>query len=104
MNTETPAIVSPDGLRDLIHLDRALRTYRAARSEMACSRRPVVLFDSVSRRTLELGTMNDVRMLLFAAAAAYRGARSEGLTDAAEIVLAEIHQEIRRVERSRISN
>jgi hypothetical protein len=40
--------------------------------------------------------MKDVRMLLFAAAAAYRGARTEGLTEAAEIVLMEIRQELRR--------
>jgi hypothetical protein len=104
MSAQTRAIVTPDGLRDLIHLDQALRNYRAARSEMACSRRLVVLFDRASGRTLELGTMKDVRMLLFAAAGAYRGARAEGLTDAAEIVLAEIRQEMRSAERSRFSN
>ena len=64
----------------------------------------MVLIDRVSRSKLELETMKDVRMLLFAAAGAYRGERSEGLTDAAEIVLAEIRQEMRKAERSRFSN
>jgi hypothetical protein len=96
MSTKTISSVTPDGLRDLTHLDRALRHYRAARSTMACTRRPVVISDATSGLTLELETMKDVRMLLFAAAAAYRGARTEGLTEAAEIVLMEIRQELRR--------
>lgn len=96
MSTTTLPSITPDGVRDLTHLDRALRHYRVARSKMACTRRPVVISDATSGMTLELETMKDVRMLLFAAAAAYRGARAEGLTEAAEIVLKEIHLELRR--------
>jgi hypothetical protein len=95
MSTETLEIGASDGIRDLTHLDRALRHYRAARSEMACSRRPVVLFDKTSGRTLKLDNMKDVRMLLFAAAAAYRGARSEGLVSDAAGILTEIRREQR---------
>lgn len=92
MTTELHSTIAHDGVRDLAHLERALRHYRAARSKMACARRPIVITDPASGMSLKLDNMKDVRMLLFAAAAAYRGARAEGLTDDAELVLADICQ------------
>jgi hypothetical protein len=96
MSTQTALPIAEDGVRDVTHMARALRQYRAARSEMACTRRPVVLFDRATGQTLRLETMKEVRMLLFAAASAYRGARAAGLTEAANDVLREIRTERQR--------
>lgn len=92
MSTRSLLTITADGDRDLAHMASALRHYRAARSQMACSRRPVILFDCATGKTLRLETMKDVRMLLYAAAAAYRGARSSGLADDAADVLKEIRE------------
>lgn len=91
MQTTLP--VAEDGVRDVTHMGWALRQYLAARSEMACTRRPVVLFDRATGRTLRLESMKEVRMLLFAAASAYRGARAAGLTEVANDALRDIHRE-----------
>ncbi len=55
MNTQTTLPVIDDAIRDITHLAWALRHYRAAPIEMACTRRPVVLYDRVS------GTRSDSR-------------------------------------------
>lgn len=90
MNTQTALPIAEDGVRDVTHMARALRHYRADRSEMACTHRPVVLFDQNTGSKLRLESMKEVRMLLFAAAASYRGARASGLTEAANDVLRDI--------------
>ena len=93
MSTQTFLPVAEDGVRDVTHMARALRHYRAARAEMASTRRPVVLFDQATGAKLRLETMKEVRMLLFAAASAYCGARAAGLTEAANDVLRDVRAE-----------
>jgi hypothetical protein len=96
MSTQTALPIAEDGVRDITHMAWALRQYHAARSEMASTRRPVVLLDRASGKTLTFETMKEVRMLLFAAAAAYRGARTAGLTEDANAVLRDIRSERQR--------
>ena len=96
MSTQTALPIAQDGVRDVTHMARALRQYHAARSEMACTRRPVVLFDQATGSKLRLESMKEVRMLLFAAASAYRGARAAGLAEAANDVLQDIRSERQR--------
>ncbi len=82
--------INSDGARDLTHIDRAFRAYRSAKLQMAANGRAVVLFDLASEAKFVVESAADLRILLFAAAAAYRGARSEGCTDAADRILAAV--------------
>jgi len=97
MSTQAALHVAEDAVRDVTHMARALRHYHAARSEMACTRRPVVLYDQATGSKLRLESMKDVRMLLFAAASAYRGARAAGLTEMANDALRQIRSERRQM-------
>ncbi len=85
--TEISTVI-PDGAQDLAHLDRALRAYHSARSRLAASGRAVVLVNATNESKFAVETAADLRILLFAAAAAYRGARSDGSRAAADQAIA----------------
>ena len=84
--------ISQEGFRDIQQMDQAYRSYLRSRSQMAATRKPVILFDQESQTKFTASSAKDLRMLLYATAAAYRGARSEGLVEAAEYVLMDIRE------------